>query len=220
MRIRRSYLIPICFLIAALSGCAARNIQRDFSFNSAPNEGLVVLSISHDLAGPWGTNAIFYMDGGVPNGGEMLTSFDEVIPGIPKRRSEFEDSYGRVLVLVLPVGAHQIDSWQIASAGLRIRPNEKPTPLKFEVTGGEIKYLGNLHANLKTGKNTFGMRITDNGYPEIRDQQQRDIRMFEEKYPQFKGKIVVNLLQLGPWVQASENTKQIDYHLPVAPIRK
>ena len=202
--------IATYILIASLTGCAATSIQKDFAFKAGANEGIVVVSISHDLAGRRASKAIFYMDDGLPGGRNLLFSLGEAAPGIT-RGSEFKDSYGQLLVLSLPAGKHTIDSWQITNGtGLRIFPKEKPQPLVFEVVSGQVKYLGNLHANLASGKNIFGVTIIGNGYPEIRDQRQRDISIFEDRYPQFKNKIIIDLLQPGPWIQFPETRKQID----------
>ena len=202
--------VTVCIFIVALTGCAAKSIRQDFSFNNVQGEGVVVFSVSHDLAGKRAAKAIFYMDGGVVSGGLTFFSLDDAFIGIPNG-SEFKDSYGHLLVVSLPAGRHVIDYWQITSGtGLRIKPSEKPAPLVFEVVSGQVKYLGNLHANIQTGKNIFGSTVTGDGYPEVRDQQQRDIPMFENKYPQFKGKIVLDLLPVGPWVQSAENRKQLD----------
>lgn len=207
---KMTWLITVCVLISVLAGCAAKSLQKDFVFSNEGNDGIVVVSVSHDLAGKRAARAIFYMDGGIGSGGSMLRSLDEFIPGVPGG-SEFKDSYGHLLVLALPAGKHTIDSWQITNGtGLRVFPKEKPSPLTFEVVGGQVKYLGNLHANLATGKNIFGITITGDGYPEVRDQQQRDIPLFEDRYPQFKGKITVDLIQLGPWMASPETRKSID----------
>lgn len=150
--------------------------------------------------------------------GKMLFSLNDAVPGIAGG-SAFQDSYGQLLVLALPSGKHEIDSWQITNGtGLRIFSKEKPVPLVFEVSKGQIKYLGNLHANLQTGKNLFGMTITGNGFPEVRDQGKRDIPMLEEKYPQFKGKVAIDLLPLGPWVRSAETLRRVDPPVPVLPM--
>lgn len=218
-RSNMKWLPCACLLLSLLAGCAAKSIPRDSSLGSEPDKGIVVVSVSHDLAGRRAARAIFYMDGGAVSGGSTLLSLDEVIPGTP-RGSEFKGSYGHLLVLSLPPGRHAIDSWQITNGtGLRIFPREKPTPLVFEVVSGEVKYLGNLHANLATGKNIFGMTITADGYPEVRDQRQRDLPMFESRYPQLKDKAVIDLLRLGPWIDIPETRRQLD-PLPVVPIKK
>lgn len=193
-------LVAAFLLIAALTGCAAESIQRDFSFKSEPDKGIVVFSVSHDLAGKRGVGAFFYMDSGT-SGENIFNSVEPIAPGVPvPRSSQFEDSYGHVLVLALAPGKHAIDSWKINNTtGLLSYPEMRPTPLVFEVISGQVKYLGNLHANVQVGKGLFGIPFIQNGYPEIRDQQQRDIPIFEKEYPQFKGKIKVDLLHLGPW---------------------
>lgn len=206
----KKQLIAAYLVIATLTGCAAKSIQSDFAFKNAPDKGIIVLSISHDLAGKRNSKAIFYMDGGLANGGSVLFSLDDAVPGIA-RGTEFDDSYGHLLVLALPAGLHKIDSWQITNGtGLRIFPKEKPKPLIFDVASGQIKYLGNLNGNLYTGKNIFGITIVANGYPEVLDRRERDIPIFEKKYPQLKGKIVVDLLPMGPWIQSSGSRKQVD----------
>jgi hypothetical protein len=167
------------------------------------------------LSGGRGAKAIFYLDGGVMSGrGSMFFSLPDAVPGIPGA-SAFEDSYGQVITLALPPGRHEIDAWQITNGtGMRIFPKEKPAPLVFHVGAGEIKYLGNLHANLQAGKNLFGKSIVGDGYPEVRDLRERDIRMFEVKYPQFKGKVVADILGLGPWIAGLGTRQQIDPPLP------
>jgi hypothetical protein len=212
-------ILYICAFLVVLTGCAAKSIPKNSLLSDESKEGIVVLSVSHDLAGRRGARAIFHMDGGAASGGNTLLSLDEVIPGTP-RGSEFKDSYGHLLVLLLPPGKHMIDSWQITNGtGLRIFPREKPTPLVFEVISGQVKYLGNLHANLATGKNIFGITITGDGYPEVRDQQRRDILMFENRYPQFSGKVVIDMLRLGPWLDLSDTDRRLD-PVPVIPIKK
>lgn len=213
---RKIIAIAMTVLVCALAGCASKSIQRDFSLEAAKTDGIVILSVSHDLSGGRGAKAIFYLNGGslAKNGGTLF-SLPEVFPGIPGG-SDFEDEYGKVFALSLPAGHHRINSWQIVNGtGLRIFPKETPGQLVFEVTAGEIKYLGNLHANLQTGKNIFGMTIVGNGFPEVRDQRIRDIGLFEGKYPQFKDKAVIGLLNLGPWITEEGTRHQVDLHLPV-----
>ena len=212
MRNRNLWTIACGLLIVTLSGCAAKSVQKDFTFkDDQSNEGLVFFSVSHDLAGGRGAKAIFYLDGGVTSGtGSMVFSLREAFPGIPAG-SEFEDSYGQLVALALPVGKHQIDGWQITNGtGARIYPREKPAPLEFHVQAGQAKYLGNLHANLQTGRNLFEVTIVGNGYPEVRDRRDRDVEIFEARYPQFKGKVVIEPFALGPWIGKSGTRTQVD----------
>jgi hypothetical protein len=139
----------------------------------------------------------------------------QVVPGI-WGSSDFDDGeiQGQVFVLALPAGKHKIDNWQIESGFLRIHPKEHPTPLVFDVVPGEIKYVGNLHANLRSGKNILGMTRVANGYPEVRDERNRDISMIDAKYPQVRGKVVYDLLPLGPWIAGAGTTQYVDLPPP------
>lgn len=218
--VRNICSIGSCLVVVALLGCAAKNAQRDYSFTNN-NEGIAFFSVSHDQSGGRRAQATFYIDGGPANEkGSYVDSLNEPFPGI-RTASDFKDSYGQLVVLSLPPGRHRIDSWQITNgAGLRIFPREKPSPLEFQVEAGRAKYVGNLHANLETGKNVFGATIVGNGYPEVRDQRSRDIEIFESRYPQFRGQVLIDLLSLGPWVGNSERRVDIPPPVQSLPARK
>jgi hypothetical protein len=217
MNTRNIWAFAFSLLMLTLAGCAAKSIQSDYLPKDDQNEGIVFFSVSHDLVGGRIAKAIFYLDGGITSGkGSMVFSLPDAFPGI-SAGSQFKDSYGQLIALALPAGKHQIDSWQIANGrGLRIFAN-KPSPLEFNVLAGKAKYLGNLHANLQTGKYLFGMTIVGNGYPEIRDRRARDVEAFEKKYPQFKGKVLIEMLALGPWIGEGGASTQVDIPAPVQP---
>jgi hypothetical protein len=213
MRSHGTIVIAALALASALLGCA-QPVRNDFSFKEGDKVGVAIISVSHDASGGRNARAIFYLDGGVTSGrGSVLTSLREVLPGVAGG-SDFEEDYGQVLALALPAGKHTIDTWQITNGtGLRIHPRGKPTPLVFEVAAGEVEYLGNPHGVLHMGKNIFHMTIVGDGYPEVRDQQQRDVAWIEEQYPQFKGKVVARLWPLGAWT-GLETSKQVDIPPP------
>ncbi len=217
------FLCLAAVLISTLTGCASKSVPKDFSLDAAKNEGIVIVSASHDLSGGRAARAAFYLNGGpMEEHGGLLSSLPDIFPGIPGG-SDLEDGYGKVFALSLPAGQHKITSWQITNgSGLRIFPREKPAPLDFHVAAGEVKYLGNLHAILQTGKNLFGITVVGNGYPEVRDEQERDIAVFKEKYPQLKNGIVVDLLSLGPWITGAENRRHVDSPplLPSPPVKR
>jgi hypothetical protein len=73
----------------------------------------------------------------------------------------------------------------------------------------EVVYLGDFHGMTEGGRNLFGMKVTGGGYPELRDRRQRDVPMFEAKYPQFRGKTELALLPEGPWVSGA-GRKQLE----------
>lgn len=206
-------------LTGALTGCASKSVPKDFSLDPGKKEGIVVVSASHDLPGGRATRAAFFLNGGPSEEhGGLLFSMVDVVPGVIPGGSDLEDGYGKIYALSLPAGRHRINSWNVkVGNAVTIRPTEDPLPLDFQINAGEIKYIGNLHANLQTGKNIFGMTVVGNGYPEVRDERQRDIALFEEKYPQFKDRAVIDLLRLGPWMTGAENRHQINVP-PMPPV--
>jgi hypothetical protein len=98
------------------------------------------------------------------------------------------------------------------ATGLRIVPAKNLPPLTFEIEPGSVVYLGDLHGMTQAGRNLLGMKVTGDGYPQVRDCHQRDIEILYNKYPQFRGKVRQQLLPLGPWVP--EEMKQ---GLPASP---
>lgn len=215
IRVLRCVLSTV-LVLGALAGCASKSVSKDFSLDPAKGEGMVVFSVSHDLSGGRGAKAIFYMNGGpTAKNGHYVFSLQDVM-GVPTG-SDFEDAYGRLYALSLPAGHHAFTGWQITNGtGLRIAPKEAPTPLEFDLAKGEVKYIGNLHANLTTGKNIFGVTIVGSGFPEVKDQRERDLALFDEQFPQFKGRAQTALLRRGPWLPANV-TRSLQVQPPVVP---
>lgn len=215
-RLLRS-LLMLAVAVGALGACASKSVPKDFSLDAAKGEGMAVFSVSHDHAGGRGAKAIVYLNGG-PTGenGHYVFSLQDVM-GVPTG-SDFEDAYGRLYALSLPAGHHRFSGWQISNGtGMRIYPKEAPASLEFDLAPGAIKYLGNLHAHLMTGKNIFRVTTVGNGYLEVRDQRERDLPLFEEQFPQFKGKAVVDLLDQGPWTRDTDVARQLQPPVVVSP---
>lgn len=202
MIVQRFLIVLMLASISLATGCASKSIQGDYSLDTAKDEGVVVVSVSHDSWAGRKARGFFYLNGGsLSENGHMLVSLPDAFPGIPGG-SDLKDGYGKLYVLSLPAGRHSLRSWQIEdlAGASRIRPEKEPVPLEFQVVAGKVQYLGNLHVNLRQGKDLFGRTIVGNGYPEIREQQGRDLAIFEKKYPQLKGRASVDLLPQGPWV--------------------
>ncbi|MGC8049957.1 hypothetical protein, partial [Salmonella enterica] len=58
--------IFICLLAIFLTACAVSNVDRDFSLENNPDEGIVIVSVSFDRAGSRNFQAMFYLDEGIP----------------------------------------------------------------------------------------------------------------------------------------------------------
>lgn len=193
--------IFICLLAIFLTACAVSNVDRDFSLENNPDEGIVIVSVSFDRAGSRNFQAMFYLDEGIP-GAPVPPRRLEALPEYATIRmgSQFKDSYGQVLAISLPAGRHTISSWRLVrNAGYILSPSAKMAPLEFHVAAGKGQYIGNLHLNLAEGKNILGLTVVADASPEIRDRQDQDLPIIKKKYPQFADRTEIRLLPLGTW---------------------
>lgn len=200
-------LCMLLLVVISIIGCSTNSIRSDFRFDENA-QGVAVFSVSNNkIAGKGRAAAIFYMNGeATEENYRQLESTEKGFLGGGVEDSEFSDVQGRLFAITLPAGDHELTSWKIFNgAGVHIRPRNEPTPLKFHMGNGEIKYLGNFHINIQMGKNIFGMKMIGGGWPEIRDEGVRDIAIFEERYPQFKGMVVNEVLKTGLWIGEGEN---------------
>ena len=214
---------PICgavfgLLIAGLAGCAANSVKDDFTFKDDKSEGLVFFSASHDLAGTTATKVIFYVDGGVPNGGSMVYSLEQNPLTLTGRPGDFEDSHGRLIALALPVGKHQFTGWQVTDGTLQLGPASKLPPLEFSLQAGQVKYLGNLHARIQMRRNFVRRQVLADAVPEIRDMHDRDVELFKKRYPQFKDQVSIETLPLGLWTSAAGTSGTISTPPVIIPV--
>ena len=111
---------------------------------------IALFSVSHNRKpGSQASKIYFYINDGFKNH-RVLESRKETLVALSK--GEFADDYGQLLPIILPEGTHKLVRWDITNGtGLEISPRQKPSPLFFNLKAGDIKYLGNLHANLQTG---------------------------------------------------------------------
>lgn len=152
--------IFICLLAIFLTACAVSYVDRDFSLENNPDEGIVIVSVSFDRAGSRNFQAMFYLDEGIP-GAPVPPRRLEALPEYATIRmgSQFKDSYGQVLAISLPAGRHTISSWRLVrNAGYILSPSAKMAPLEFHVAAGKVQYIGNLHLNLAEGKTSLALR--------------------------------------------------------------
>lgn len=216
--------ILLLFAIIALfflTGCAGTRVRSDATATEISTKAVAILSISHDIEAGNGANAIFYLDLQKSSLQGVLMSVQDTL-SITKE-SDFTTRRGHLYILELEPGMHDISSWQVYSAGVRIYPKGKLPPLKFEIKEGEVLYLGNIHAKLMLAhKLLFGNGIAARGaIPVIQDRSSEDIRMAEKQVPALSGRIKTSLLPQGPWIASEETTNQVDpVFIPVIPVRK
>ncbi|KAF1037476.1 MAG: hypothetical protein GAK35_03909 [Herbaspirillum frisingense] len=139
-----------------------------------------------------------------------------------KQGSEFSTRRGRLYILDLEPGEHEITSWQVASGGARIVPQGKLASLKFELHAGQALYLGNLHARLLLGRSLWfgnGAAARD-ALPIVQDRSDEDIGLAESKVPALRGRVTTSLLPQGPWIASQPNVNRMDpVFIPVVPAK-
>ena len=195
--------ILLCSLIS-LTGCAINStkpIARDFSFDAKANTGLIIGSISQELAKNK-VNSYFYLasNNDIHTSQKVKVSKNSLLLHSYKR-SQFSETSGRIYALELPVGKHTLKTWSVFNGtGATITPRNEPTPIEFTVKKGEVLYVGNLHMNFINGRNLFGMSIIGSAYPELTNEYDRDISVFHDKYPGLKQhKIKAIEIKNGRW---------------------
>lgn len=96
-----------------------------------------------------------------------------------------EQELGRLFAVELPAGTYEIYQLDARGRALIDMP-----PVRFEVTAGAVRYLGNLHvAYCLYAPDLPSYRGYINaGLPSVRDQSQRDLRLLLQKFPSLKDK--------------------------------
>ncbi len=196
------------FVLLILTACAGTPVRNATTAAELAEMAVVLLSVSHDLNAGNGANAIFYLDNDALLRRAVLRSVQDTL-SIPTP-SDFTDRRGHLYILEVTPGHHQIDGWQVVSAGLRISSEAAIAPLTFEVKKGEVLYVGALHANLAIGLTLFGVHAAYDAMPVVVDNSQQDIRLAESKVPAIKGKVRTALLPLGPWAPENGRLKRLD----------
>lgn len=187
-------------------GCATSNVSSDYAMDASNGEGLVVMSISQDLNQRGKSK--FYFDSGedflLLPGAIMVGATEPGFMGMGTKKTEISDVQGRLMVVTMAAGEHNLNYWQVEVPGGRLHPEHQPKPYSFQVKVGEVKYLGNLHMNFASSKNLLGISSVSNAVPEIRHEFSRDKALFEQRYPQFSKRLVNNPLPKGVWIQSPE----------------
>jgi hypothetical protein len=197
--------------ILALAGCAGTQVQGDATESEIREKSIVVLSVSHDVEVGNGANTIFYLDDKDLVHRAVLRSVQDTLN--VRKDSDFTDRRGHLYILEVRPGHHQIDAWQVVSAGVRY--SSKTSPLEFQVHKGEVLYIGSLHANLALGHRMLfgGGRAAYGAQPIVVDRSVQDIALAESKVPTLRGRVRIRLLPLGAWQKDAETERRFE---PVA----
>jgi hypothetical protein len=200
---------------ASLSACVADAsvVDRHATATQAAAKAIVVVSVSHDR-GFSGAYAHFFIDGGTPAAVKIESAAGPLEIPI---KNHFRDKFGHVYVLELAPGHHRFTGW---SAGWRNRhtvadSGPGPMPLEFDVAGGDVLYIGNLHVNWLVAQNILDRRVPYSTTVDVKNNSIADIAIAEHSTPAIAGKTRIALLPLGPWAKASaEGTTAEDSAAP------
>jgi hypothetical protein len=210
---RKAFLAGLASLIC---GCATQ-APKEINLDAHPGEGIIVFAVSHDASG--GHVSTLWVQLDRVSGKSLTNSYPSVeSKGTIRLASDFDDDHGRLAVVNLPAGRHELSTWRFSNGtGLYISPEKDPPPLQFEVNAGAVVYLGDIHGVVGVGRNLLGIKSAGDVEPEVRDRHERDIAVFESKYPQFRNKATVQLLPTGTWA-AGRKTAHVEVAQPLAAV--
>jgi hypothetical protein len=189
-----AFLVILACSAFALVGCSHEQHNPERKFQEVRGLGVVVLSVSHDLADASETSAYFYLDEKLMRGRGPLST---PLRGTP---SDFKNRFGQVLIFSLAPGQHSIDRWTLETQINMRKPKNLPAPLVFQIKEGEVLYIGNLHLRFQVDTGLFDAQVIRAAVPVIRDNAAEDIKVAKKKAPGLQHRIAKQLLPLGPWV--------------------
>lgn len=223
MPIFASYHIKLIFLLSIfLHGCQTTNIRDDYSLeeSSSANIAIVIGTVSQNLSASKVTVSEFRIDQKNSNPTKTMYSqiTNEFLGGLANKY-EYQDAHsgGRIFVVEVTAGKHQLDYWAINHNNnyLTIHPKVPPENLEFNIERGQIMYLGNFHIDIESGRNLFNQKIPVGGVPSINNHYERDLKYFQEKYPNLSDQEVINnVLHEGKWL--NEITEQEELVIPTS----
>lgn len=206
-----------CLSSALLLGCAGPQVAKEATTESTKDRAVVIVSVTHDAETGRRSSAQFVIDKASGQFETRLLRSMEQVMGIP-RGSDFDKERGRVYVMDVEPGVHSVDSWQSAGDSVRIVPRNAPPPLRFEVTAGEVVYIGNLNLNHTAGRSLLGLPVVASALPEVLDRRELDLAIAERKVLSIKGRAQVRLLPLGVWSDGA-GERQVDMVPPALLVR-
>lgn len=211
--------ILVTLLLGLLAGCAAPQLAPDAKPDKLKDKAIVVLSVSHTLEGGASSRFLVYMD---RDRGGISAPLESIGSEFTRGPNELGDRQGKLYLLPVEPGTHEISDWQVVSGNSRF--TSRVQALKFTVQPGEVIYLGNLNARLDLVEPSPLMKdvaksilffmperrvlLTRDARPWIEDQSELDIARAEARAPQLKGRIRKALLPLGPWSGDGKTTSR------------
>ncbi len=206
--------IAIILFTICLASCATQNINKNYDVANMGGKAILFGSITQTEAS--GTdNAYGTVSYSGPMSGYLQTRTFTMPILIPFDKSEFEDVTGKIFVIEVDPGEYSFDRWAASNGtGAGFYPKENPKPLVYSLKAGQVNYVGNIHFELLTGDNIFGIDITHNAFAVLENNLERDSKIFQSKFTKLQGLEVVNLVkETGIWGKGLQNIKK-EVHIP------
>ena len=182
-------------LVIAVAGCTAqrpRPLDDDVTPDAVAGHGFALLSVTKNA----GSNAWILFR---PLGGEALP-LDAQGHSFWNRRNDFPASdgqAGQLMFIRLPEGHYELTNWRLRShSGLHRNRDLGPAylpPIGFFVREGEVVYLGNFHVNVDYALSDTlpeHLQPIQSAGLAIKDESERDLFVFRDRYQAFAGKPV------------------------------
>lgn len=184
MDMRKSLILWL--VVSLATGCASMSDTVDPMATIEPSKGVLLAGVTSD-GNDQVMDAWFYFRKKGENQELRLDAFG--MAGLFKKPNDFEgrDSHkGRLIALPVDPGEYELFNWTLYVSRLGgygyISPKTPPPPHSFTIKAGEITYIGGLHIDTISGKNSFGISLAFGGNPDITDQTSRDVSVLKTKY--------------------------------------
>ena len=191
---------PLHLVLCALvvGGCSfhAVNIERGQQVLQ-PNTALLVGSVSQTSDGkpsPFHERAMFYFSDTAGGTRFRLDSaqIERPLLGPPNHAMAdrgLEDVNGKLFAVQLPAGSYQLHFFQIEGTQQKI---ELERPLRFELSAGEVAYIGNLDAAFCIRHAYANQAGVAGVVVSVRDRADRDFRLLGERFASLRQKPVAH----------------------------
>lgn len=190
---RRGLFTALAFLVlaAALGACAATEVAPGEPVQPGPEEGLVVLSITH--SGQRGMDLLVNLEAGAGGTDRTILMPRQArardwlgAPGLGPTPEA--DPEGKLLVLRLKPGPYRLHYWKGVSElgglhGIGFEIHSAPIEVGFTAAAGRVTYVGNVHLALPDKLNYMANQTPSTYRLELTDRSQRDLARLEARHP-------------------------------------
>lgn len=191
----------ILVLTLLITGCATSNVKTTIKPQDLQtrNAALLVMSLSQpEESARYGAVTIYFQPKGKDSIGRSWVETYDPNSVLPKPKSDFPNEYSLLKVIEVPAGEVQITGWAFSMYQARYESTDASPPYTISVKAGDIVYLGNFTIEPHYGDGILGNTQVQGAMPYIKEQSQRDLALFKQRYPQLPAAINQQL-PVGIW---------------------